>query len=85
MTAQKPVVLLSSSAAMDGGLTAVADVSGAMTTAGAADDYARTHHEVVGVEHPHVVGLTCGEGEGLGAVVSRSRRSYAGTGPWMMG
>ena len=33
------MVLLSSSAAMDGGLTAVADVSGAMTTAGAADDY----------------------------------------------
>ncbi|MCU1453788.1 MAG: hypothetical protein JWN46_1934 [Acidimicrobiales bacterium] len=39
MTAEKPVVLLSSSAAMDGGLTAVADVSGAMTTAGAADHY----------------------------------------------
>ncbi len=39
MTAAKPVVLHSSSAAMDGGFTAVADVSGAMTTAGAADDY----------------------------------------------
>lgn len=39
MTAQKPMILHSSSAAMDGGLTAVADVSGAMTTAGAADDY----------------------------------------------
>lgn len=39
MTAEKPVVLLSSSAAMDGGLTAVADVSRAMTTAGAADAY----------------------------------------------
>jgi len=39
MTAEKPVVLVSSSAAMDGGLTAVADVSVAMTTAGAADDY----------------------------------------------
>jgi len=39
VTAKNPVILLSSSAAMDGGLTAVADVSGAMTTAGAADDY----------------------------------------------
>jgi len=39
VTAEKSVVLLSSSAAMDGGLTAVADVSGAMRTAGAADDY----------------------------------------------
>lgn len=39
MTAEKPVVLLSSSAAMDGGLTAVADVSRAMTTAGAAGAY----------------------------------------------
>ena len=39
MTVEGPVVLHSSSAAMDGGFTAVADVRGAMTTAGAADDY----------------------------------------------
>ena len=38
MTTER-VVLVSLSAAMDGGFTAVADVSTAMTAAGAADDY----------------------------------------------
>ena len=38
MTTER-VVLVSLSAAMDGGFTAVADVSKAMTAAGAADDY----------------------------------------------
>jgi len=39
MTVESPVVLVSSSAAMDGGFTAVADVTGAMATAGTAGDY----------------------------------------------
>ncbi len=38
MTTER-VVLASLSAAMDGGFTAIADVSKAMTAAGAADDY----------------------------------------------
>ena len=39
MIVEGPVVLASSSAAMDGGFTAVADVTGAMATAGVAGDY----------------------------------------------
>lgn len=39
MTVESSVVLSSSSAAMDGGFTAVADITGALATAGAAGDY----------------------------------------------
>lgn len=58
MTAQK-VVLASLSAAMDGGFTAIADVSAAMATAGAAGDYrliggvtVMLHIERLGVDLP---------------------------------
>ena len=39
MTTRQPVVLASLSAAMDGGFIAIADVSGALSEVGAANDY----------------------------------------------
>jgi hypothetical protein len=56
MTTRQPVMLASLSAAMDGGFIAIADVSGAMSEVGAADDY-RLIGDVAVLLHVQRLGL----------------------------